>query len=100
MAITVPQLAAYIDPAAPVEDEHMPVVVGAVNAWVVSLHGEEWPADVELGALMLAARLHKRRNSPTGIDAVGDIGVSYVSRYDSDLDRLLRLNAWATPQVG
>lgn len=82
-------------------------VVAAVNGYVSGLpvvqhldDGEEWPADVQLGALMLAARLIKRRNSPNGIEAATDLNVTYTARYDSDISRLLKLDGYRTPAVG
>jgi len=62
--------------------------------WVI------WDADTRLGALMLAARLFRRRNSPNGVEAMTDAGASYVSRYDSDIARLLRIDGFDTPKVG
>lgn len=81
-------------------DPHVALVTEAVNGMVTDWHGESWPAGVKLGAVMLAARLHRRRNSPAGVEAFGDMGASYVSRYDSDLDRQLRINSWTPPAVG
>lgn len=56
-----------------------------------------WREDVDLGAVMLTARLHRRRNSPAGVEALTEMGVSYVSRYDSDIARLLRIDAFMGP---
>lgn len=56
-----------------------------------------WAADVELGAVMLAARLIRRRNSPAGIESFTTEGAAYVTRRDPDLARLLRLRL---PMVG
>lgn len=84
----------------PTVDEHLEIIVGEVNGMVNEWHGEEWPAGVELGAIMLAARLHRRRNSSSGVEAFSELGTSYVSRYDADLDRQLRINSWSTPVVG
>lgn len=82
-------------------------VVAAVNGYVSGLPvvqhlepAEAWPADVQLGALMLAARLIKRRNSPNGIEAATDLNVTYTARYDSDISRLLKLDGHRTPAVG
>lgn len=57
----------------------------------------DWSESIRLGALMLAARLYRRRNSPTGIEGFADAGVSYVARQDPDVARLLGL---AQPMVG
>lgn len=61
---------------------------------------ESWPADIALGATMLAARLHRRRNSPDGVSAFGDLGPVYVQRQDPDIAQLLQLGDYAPPTVG
>lgn len=86
-------------------DEHMKTVAAAVTAYVNSLpfidrDGEEWAASTRLGATMLGARLYKRRYSPNGIESFGEIGNTYVSRYDSDIARLLHVESFRKPQVG
>lgn len=78
----------------------VPGVIDAVNGMVTQWHGETWPPGVHLGAVMLAARLYRRRNSPAGVESFTDMGASYVARYDSDLDRQLRINGWLPPRVG
>lgn len=57
----------------------------------------QWAAGTRAGALMLAARLWRRRNSPEGVASFAEAGVSFVARYDPDVTRLLRLNG---PRVG
>lgn len=59
-----------------------------------------WTDDVALGFLMLVARLVRRRNSPNGVEALTDSGVTYVARYDSDISRLLQIDAFQKPAVG
>lgn len=102
-------------PAEPAEgDEDTPLLVdvtAATNQWVGdSAYVREldpatwpvdgpWPDDVTQGAVMLAARLYRRRNTPGGIEALSD-GAVYVPRRDSDVDRLLHMGAWAPPRVG
>jgi hypothetical protein len=56
-----------------------------------------WPADLIQGATMLAARLFRRRNSPSGVEAFAVAGPVYVRRYDPDVAMLLDLDA---PMVG
>lgn len=56
-----------------------------------------WPPDIELGATMLTARLYRRRNSPNGVESLTDMGATYVSRYDSDIARLLKIDSFALP---
>jgi hypothetical protein len=64
-----------------------------------------WPvvftpdAEVYQAAVMLAARLVRRRNSPGGIETFGE-SVTFVSRYDPDIARALHSGAWALPGVG
>lgn len=96
--ITAEQVAAHVKLTG--VDPHLELVVNAVNSMINEWHGNEWPSGVELGAIMLAARLHRRRNSSAGVESFSDLGATYVSRYDADLDRQLRINGWAFPQVG
>ena len=94
-----------IDAADNRHDPAIGAVVAAVNAavrsWPVSQHvSGEWPANVERGANMLAARLYRRRESPAGVAAFGDLGPVYVQRNDPDVALLLNLGAYAKPAVG
>jgi hypothetical protein len=57
------------------------------------------PADVYQGAVMLAARLFRRRNSPAGIESMGE-SVTYVASFDPDLDQFLRRGRYRIPGVG
>lgn len=93
-------------------DEHLAVVVAAVEHFVDELpdaprlppatEGEPgaWAPTTVLAATMLAARLHRRRNSPSGVEAMTENGASYVSRYDSDISRMLRIDGHTRPAVG
>ena len=96
-AITAEDVARHLKLPAP--DEHLALIVDAVNSMVAEWHGESWPGGVKLGAVMLAARLHRRRNSAAGVETFSEMGAGYVSRYDADLDRQLRINAWTPPVV-
>lgn len=96
--ITPEQVSTHLKLTGP--DEHVKVIVNSVNAMVTEWHGNKWPGGVELGAIMLAARLHRRRNSAAGVETFSEMGASYVSRYDVDLDRQLRINAYTPPVVG
>ena len=64
-----------------------------------------WPrvfepdAETYQAAVMLAARLFRRRNSPGGVETFGE-SVTYVSRYDPEIARALRTGLWALPGVG
>lgn len=51
-------------------------------------------AEIYQGAVMYAAREFRRRNSPAGIEVLGD-QTSFVSRYDADIDRALHTGPWA-----
>lgn len=59
-----------------------------------------WADTTLLGAVMLTARLERRRNSAAGIEAITDVGVSYVARHDSDIARLLHIEDYAPAQIG
>ena len=96
--ITPEQVSTHLKLTGP--DEHVKVIVNSVNAMVTEWHGNKWPGGVELCAIMLAARLHRRRNSAAGVETFSEMGASYVSRYDVDLDRQLRINAYTPPVVG
>lgn len=91
------------------DDDRIGAIVAAVNVkvrgWPVSraavdVDGDPdrpWPADIVQGATMLAARLWRRKDSPAGVEAVGELAPAYVMHNDPDIAMLLRLNA---PQVG
>ena len=61
----------------------------AVDGGRYSFPAGELPADAELGLIMQAARLWKRKGSPEGITGNADIGVIYVSRFDADIEDLV-----------
>lgn len=58
----------------------------------------KWDDDTVLGATMLAARLYERRDSRGGVINIGE-SASYVSRYDSDISRLLRMDSFRKAKV-
>lgn len=60
----------------------------------------DWPAPIKVGAMLLAARLWRRRNTPGGVEAAGDFGIAYVRRNDPDIAQLLQLGEYAGPGVG
>jgi hypothetical protein len=95
------------------DDAYVTTVVDAANDLVRSLpivarleaaadggDLEAWSERVVLGATMLAARLVRRRNSPSGVEAMTDAGVAYVARSDPDTAQLLQLGAFRVPAVG
>lgn len=98
----------------PVTDSTVVDVTAGVNALVNDANGTRWvpvdpdvpdgattwAADTYLGALMYAARLVRRANSPAGIEAFFETGVAYVQRTDPDVAMLLRLGGSAVPMTG
>lgn len=89
------------------DDVWLTTCIDATNAWarsnvrkVLAVDGDTWPADIELGAVMLAARLARRRNSPDGVQAVTEAGVAFVARTDPDVALLLGLGSQAKPYTG
>lgn len=86
-------------------DQDVTDTAAAVNAlirrWISApAAGEPWPADVVQGAVMLAGRFYRRRNSPAGVEAFGADGAAYVSRTDPDVAMLLQIGPYAAPVVG
>lgn len=77
-------------------------VVAAVNALIVRYKGDRdsWPAYWSHGAKMLAMRIYRRRDSPGGVEALGELGPVYVSRNDPDLAQLLEIGRYSKPVVG
>jgi hypothetical protein len=57
-------------------------------------------AEIYQGAVMYAARLLRRRNSPAGVETYGGLGATFVARYDPDIDRALHTGAFTQPGVG
>jgi hypothetical protein len=56
--------------------------------------------EVYMAAVMLAARLYQRRNSPGGIEGFGDMGAIYITRWDNEIDRALRVGNWRRAVLG
>lgn len=110
--ITADLIAKYLDLKQGASDPYLPPIVDAVNSLVTRLPDINlkpdaddpskliWAADTVLGATMLGARLYTRRNSPNGIEAMSEAGATYVSRYDSDIARMLRIDGHELPRVG
>lgn len=94
---------------AAIPDDQLQPVCAAVEPFVESAR-PEWRTDTDYqpdpetyhGAVMLAARYWRRRNSPGGTESFGPDGViGYVARIDPDIERALRIGpAWARPAVG
>lgn len=104
--VTVEAVKAWLRVRDEVDDDLLREVVAATNVWVNGLPvvtsapaATPWPADVKLGATMLAARLYRRRNTPSGVESFTD-QVVYLPRRDADVDMLLHIGFHATPVVG
>lgn len=89
------------------DNDRLEALVDAVNTLVRSWRCsqpavglEAWPANLVEGATMLTVRLFRRKNSPAGVEAMGEAGPVYVMRSDPDVAMLLGLGAWAKPAVG
>ncbi len=100
MAITVNDVQGWTRDSGS-DPDALALVVAAVNSLVATLPAVPadgvWPDHVRAGAVMLAARLYRRRNSPNGIETIDALGTTYVTRYDADIARMLRLSM---PVVG
>ena len=87
------------------DDPHLARVVPAVNAYINRLPSIDrtsdgsWAATTRLGAIMLAGRWFRRKNSPDGISSIGEV-TTYISRWDSDIARLLNIDSFTAPVVG
>lgn len=72
-------------------DEYLFTVVG--QEATVEVTGDwGWtsvPTQVQQACLILSARLFERRNSPLGIAGFSDVGAVFVSKFDSDIEKLL-----------
>ena len=97
----------------PADDAHIAAIVDTVNALTRRLPtarrsadpatdpvAREWFPPTVRGAIMLAARLYARRNSPAGVESFGELGPVYVSRNDPDVSMLLEIGAYAPPAIG
>jgi len=102
-----------LDGTDPADDDLVRRVSGLAELYVQRCRPDQWttPTDVEptsyvpdaevyQAAVMYAAREYRRRNSPGGIESITDAGATYVSKYDSDIERALRTGTWAEPAVG
>ncbi|ANA87586.1 hypothetical protein PBI_JEANIE_8 [Gordonia phage Jeanie] len=88
--ITELSVATWLGMSAP--DAYVSEVVPAVSVYVREIHGDGELTDaVQLGALMLAALIVRRRNSPGGVESFGELDPSFVARYDPTISQLLKL---------
>ncbi|MCM3577446.1 hypothetical protein M3686_04765 [Micrococcus luteus] len=88
--------------AEPVIEQLIPVVAARIDALPSAPRTEagDWDARTVQAAIMLTARLYRRRNSPAGVEAFTEGGATYVSRWDPDVAQLLRIGSYAPPRVG
>lgn len=89
------------------DDALLETDIAAVNAMVRRLpcavpvqEKDAWPADIVKGAVLMAARLFSRRNSPLGYADAGELGPIYVQRNDPDVAQLLSLGSYSYPMIG
>lgn len=97
------KLAAYLSLEPGESAGELAPVAGAVESLLTAWFGPPaigWPDHVRHGALMLGARIYRRRNSPAGVEAMNELGVAYVQRNDPDLAMLLGIGSYKRPQVG
>lgn len=102
--ITPEQVAAWLRLPDGADADLLGQVTDATNVWIAGLPHwqagtEPWPADLTQGAVMLAARLYRRRNTPAGIESMPD-GAVYLPKRDGDVDPLLKIGRYAPPRVG
>jgi hypothetical protein len=71
--------------------QSMAGVVDAVYANLSKTHTAPDPADSDytLAVTMMCARLWKRKSSPEGVIANSEFGAIRVTRFDSDIERML-----------
>lgn len=89
------------------DDDRLEAVVAAVNGKVrgwpcseAAVDAPAFPDAVVEGATLLAGRLFRRRESPAGVAAFGELGPVYVMRNDPDVAMLLNLGSWTRPMIG
>lgn len=104
---SLPLVKAHLSIADDRDDTKLTTIVAAVNNLVRSMTVAEaavgattWPERIEYGATMLAGRLFRRKNSPAGVEAFGQLGAAYVMRNDPDIAQLLQLGTYQGPRVG
>lgn len=72
---------------------------GSVEEWHGLKLDTEWPANRYQGTVMLAARLHRRRNSADAVTNDNGYGPMYVARHDPDISMLLGLDRYMKPKA-
>lgn len=98
--VTYAAVRAYLklDEGRDVED--VVAAVDAVNDLLVAWKGHTFPFRYIQAGVMLAARLYRRRNSPAGVESMGEMGPVYVQRNDPDIAMLLEIGSYRKPMVG
>lgn len=86
-------------PPGPESEAKVTLQVAAVNEMVPRI-ATTGPASQAVGALMLAGRLYRRRQSLDGVATFTAEGAAYVQRNDPDIAMLLGIGSWAPPVVG
>lgn len=97
------RVATWLQLAEPTQDvvDTTAAVNAVVRRWKrPPAEGQPWDQDVVQGAVMLAGRHYRRRNSPGGVEVFGADGAAYVSRTDPDVAMLLQIGPYAEPVVG
>lgn len=82
--------------------ETLEVIVDPIVSMIESWKGKpqaDWPPQWRLGAIMLIARVDRRRMSPSGVETISEMGPVYVSRRDPEVAQLLELGEWKKPVV-
>ncbi|HCD1553131.1 hypothetical protein HMPREF3153_09730 [Corynebacterium sp. HMSC06C06] len=98
--ITLQDMAAHLGTSRP--DETLREVIDATVELVEGWKGApiaEWPERWRLGTMMLIARIDRRRQSPSGVDTVTEMGPVYIARKDPEVAQLLEIGTWRKPVV-
>ena len=70
-------------------------VIDLVADWVPAARWER--PRTRRGAHMLAARLWRRRSSPSGVETLGELGPTYIAKWDPDIESLLGIGRHRDP---
>lgn len=102
-----PLIKAWVKLPDAADDELLEEIAEAVNSQVrcwrvaqAAVGQPDWPQRIVRGATMLGARLYRRRNSPSGVEAFSSEGVVYVQRVDPDVAQLLQLGPYQPITLG
>lgn len=102
--ISVADLKAQLGEEVELDEDYAEYIVLCVNSKVNQWHGykstDVWSNSHKFGAMLLAATLYRRRNSPAGISDFNEMGQVYVQKFDPHVSMLLGLGGWGKPKVG